>query len=217
MKFLQFRGRCPLIKINAMKRRMEMRKGMVGLLLVLFCGALLSGGCAKKEMVKGEEAVVPTVTTEKPAETPPAKPPVKEEVVQEQPIKEAAAAGETSMKEENVTAVPASELDKVYFDFDSFILSQTSRDTLSKNARWLLKNGRVKVQVEGHCDELGSDEYNLALGEKRAKSVQSYLLTLGVPAEQLSFISFGKEKPVESGHDEAAWAKNRRAEFVILK
>jgi peptidoglycan-associated lipoprotein len=195
-----------------------MRKGMVGLLLVLFCGALLAGGCAKKEMVKGEEAVVPPVTTEKPAETPPAKPPVKEEVVKDQPIKEAAAAaGETSVKEESITAVAAAELDKVYFDFDSFVLTQPSRDTLSKNAKWLLKNGRLKVQVEGHCDERGSDEYNLALGEKRAKSAMSYLVTLGVPAEQLSIISFGKEKPADPGHDEAAWAKNRRAEFVILK
>ena len=99
----------------------------------------------------------------------------------------------------------------------SFILSPPSRETLTKNSKWLLKNGRVKIQIEGHCDERGSDEYNLALGEKRAKSAMNYLVTLGVPADQLSVISFGKEKPADPGHTEAAWAKNRRAAFVIIK
>lgn len=193
-----------------------MRKGMVGLVTVLFCGALLVGGCAKKEMVKGEEGVVPSAATEKPAVTPPAKPSINEEVVKEQPIKEAPTT-EASIKEQPVTAVAATELEKVYFDFDSFVLSQTSRDILSKNAKWLQKNGRVKVQIEGHCDERGSDEYNLALGEKRAKSAMNYLVTLGVSADQLSVISYGKEKPADQGHNEAAWAKNRRDEFVIIK
>lgn len=194
-----------------------MRKGMVGLVTVLFCGALLVGGCAKKEMVKGEEGVVPSAATEKPAVTPPAKPSMTEEVVKEQPIKEAPATAEASIKEQPVTAVAATELEKVYFDFDSFVLTQTSRDILSKNAKWLLKTGRAKVQIEGHCDERGSDEYNLALGEKRAKSAMNYLVALGVPADQLSVISYGKEKPADPGHNEAAWAKNRRAEFVIIK
>lgn len=193
-----------------------MRKGMVGLVTVLFCGALLVGGCAKKEMVKGEEGVVPSAATEKPAVTPPAKPSINEEVVKEQPIKEAPTT-EASIKEQPVTAVAATELEKVYFDFDSFVLTQTSRDILSKNAKWLQKNGRVKVQIEGHCDERGSDEYNLALGEKRAKSAMNYLVTLGVSADQLSIISYGKEKPADPGHNEAAWAKNRRDEFVIIK
>ena len=174
--------------------------------------------CAKKEIVKGEETVVPPVAVEKPVETPQAKPPVKEEVVKEQPIKEGpASVSEGTVKELDINVVPATELDTVYFDFDSFILSPSSRDTLSKNSKWLLKNGRVKVQIEGHCDERGSDEYNLALGEKRAKSALSYLVTLGVPAGQLSVISFGKEKPADPGHTEAAWAKNRRAAFVIIK
>ena len=194
-----------------------MRKGMVGLVTVLFCGALLVGGCAKKEMVKGEEGVVPSAAAEKPAVTPPAKPSVKEEAVKEQPIKETPAIAEANIKEQPVTAVAATELEKVYFDFDSFVLTQTSRDILSQNAKWLMKNGGVKIQIEGHCDERGSDEYNLALGEKRAKSAMNYLVTLGVPADQLSVISFGKEKPADPGHNEAAWSKNRRDEFVIIK
>jgi peptidoglycan-associated lipoprotein len=80
-----------------------------------------------------------------------------------------------------------------------------------------MKNNSLKVQIEGNCDERGSDEYNLALGEKRAKSAMKYLETLGVPAERLSVISYGKEKPADPGHDEAAWAKNRRDEFVLIK
>ncbi|ACM19458.1 peptidoglycan-binding outer membrane lipoprotein Pal, OmpA family [Geotalea daltonii FRC-32] len=194
-----------------------MRKGMVGLVTVLFCGALLCGGCAKKEMVKAEEATVPPVTTEKPAVTPPAKP-APSETVKEQPIQEApTTTAESTVKEQAPTVIAATELEKVLFDFDSFVLSPAARDTLSKNAQWLEKNKQVKVQIEGHCDERGSDEYNLALGEKRAKSAVNYLVTLGIPASQLSVISFGKEKPADPGHDEAAWAQNRRAEFVILK
>jgi peptidoglycan-associated lipoprotein len=75
----------------------------------------------------------------------------------------------------------------------------------------------ARVSIEGHCDERGSDEYNLALGEKRAKAAMSYLVTLGVPAARLSIISYGEEKPLDAGHGEDVWAKNRRAEFVIVK
>jgi len=89
---------------------------------------------------------------------------------------------------------------------------------LYKNAELLLKvQPDAKVKIEGHCDERGSAEYNLALGERRAKSAMQYLVTLGVKADRVSIISYGKEKPAVDGHDDAAWAKNRRAEFVIIK
>ncbi|MCM2357578.1 MAG: peptidoglycan-associated lipoprotein Pal [Geobacteraceae bacterium] len=193
-----------------------MRKGMLGLFMVLCCGALLAGGCAKKEMVRGEEPM-PAATT--PAETAPAKPAAPAETARELP-KETAPAP-TVMAEalqEPVQTVAEAALEQVYFDFDSFALSQAARDTLAKNADYLRKkNPAAKVQIEGHCDERGSDEYNLALGEKRAKAALNYLVTLGVPAAQLSFISYGEEKPADPGHDEAAWAKNRRAEFIVTK
>ena len=97
-------------------------------------------------------------------------------------------------------------------------MSQPARESLNKDADYLLKKApSLKVQIEGHCDERGSDEYNMALGEKRAKAAFSYLVTLGVPAARLSIISYGKEKPADPGHDEAAWAKNRRAEFAVIK
>ena len=194
-----------------------MRKGMLGFFMVLCCGAFLAGGCAKKEMVKGEE---PLPSATKPAETAPAKPPVKEEAGREQPTKEAPApqAVKEEPLKEAVQVASESPLEKVYFDFDSYLLTPTAREALNKDADYLLKNiPAVKVQVEGHCDERGSDEYNLALGEKRAKAALNYLVTLGVSPARLSFISYGKEKPADPGHDEAAWAKNRRAEFVIIK
>lgn len=194
-----------------------MRTNMKALVMVLCCGAIVAGGCAKKEMMKGEESSLTTPsTTATPTTPPPVAPttppaqPVKEQPVQQEPVTDA-----LTMKEQPV-ANPALEaaLETVYFDYDSFVLSPGARDALAKNAQYLIKNPGIKVQVEGHCDERGSDDYNLALGEKRAMAVMNYLKTLGVPADRMSIISYGKEKPAVQGHDEAAWAKNRRAAFV---
>jgi len=102
----------------------------------------------------------------------------------------------------------------VYFEFDSFNLSSASRDALNMAADWMMANPNVRVQVEGHCDERGTTEYNLALGERRASAVRDYLVMRGVPVSQLSTISYGEERPAVPGFDEASWAQNRRAEFV---
>lgn len=187
-----------------------MSKLKIGFFIVLCCSALITNGCAKKELMKEGEGI-PAASTVKPTE---AKPSVKEEAVQEQAVKEAPAA----IKEETTSAGQLQGmLNTIYFDFDSFVLSAASRETLSKNAGVLKKNSSANVQIQGNCDERGSDEYNLALGEKRAKAAMSYLLTMGVPANNLSVISYGKEKPADPGHDEAAWAKNRRDDFVVTK
>jgi len=191
-----------------------MNKVTVGFFVALFCFALLAGGCAKKELVKGE-GEVPAVSATQPAGAPvPAKPPVKEEVVQERTVKEAP----TTVKEETTTAAAQSleSLENIYFDFDSYVLTAKSREILTRNAGSMMKNSSISVQIAGNCDERGSDEYNLALGEKRAKAAMNYMSTLGVPASRLSVISYGKEKPADPGHDEAAWAKNRRDEFIII-
>ncbi len=192
-----------------------MHRKLAAVMMVLCCGALAVGGCAKKEMVKGEEsnlsaAPLPQSTT--PTETTPAPPaqPLTEQAVKQEPIAEAPAVKEQPVSSQAIEAA----LKTVYFDFDSFTLSPAARDTLAGDARYLVKNPAVKVQIEGHCDERGSDEYNLALGEKRATTVMNYLETLGVPAARMTTISYGKEKPAVEGHDEAAWAKNRRAAFV---
>jgi peptidoglycan-associated lipoprotein len=194
-----------------------MRKGMLGFFMVLCCGALLAGGCAKKEMVKSEE----TIPSTRPAETTPAKPAKTGETMSEQATKDASStrtAIAEPLAESAQTTTAEASLEKIYFDFDAYVLSQSARDTLSKSAEFLLKkNLSIKVQIEGNCDERGSDEYNLALGEKRAKAALNYLVTLGVPAERLNFISYGKEKPADPGHDEASWTKNRRDDFVVIK
>jgi peptidoglycan-associated lipoprotein len=197
-----------------MKRSQKMQKRMAGFLVVLCCGALFAGGCAKKEIVKAEEPISPPG---KAAVTTPAKPEPMEVAVKAQPVQEATVVTEAPAKTPAEAAAEAA-LGKIYFDFDSYVLSQTARDTLANNAEYLMKkNTAVKIQIEGNCDERGSDEYNLALGEKRAKSALNYLVTLGVPAARLSFISYGKEKPADAGHDEAAWAKNRRDEFAVIR
>lgn len=109
----------------------------------------------------------------------------------------------------------AGALKTVYFDFNSANLSSETKDALNNNAQFLKTNPTVKVQVEGHCDERGGVQFNLALGEKRAKGVREYLTAQGIDSGRLSIISLGKEKPVSFGHDEESWSKNRRANFVV--
>lgn len=105
------------------------------------------------------------------------------------------------------------ELRTVYFDFDKSELRPDAVATLNANADWLLANPDVIIQIEGHCDERGTREYNFSLGERRAKSVIQYLVQRGVDPERMYFISYGEDRPVALGHDEAAWSLNRRAEF----
>lgn len=179
---------------------------------------LIAAGCANKEVVKSEE---PVLTGTAPAITAPAK-------VQPEPDKAipsmteavkpatapATAAIESNAQTNKASALQAS-LENIYFAFDSSNLSKDARDVLSNNAETLIKaRPDAKITIEGHCDERGSAEYNLALGERRAKSALQYLATLGVPTERLKAISYGKEKPAVQGSDESAWAKNRRDVFV---
>jgi len=109
---------------------------------------------------------------------------------------------------------PIPELSTVYFEYDSFALTSSSKASLDGHAAWLKANPNRVVQVEGHCDERGTTEYNLALGERRATTVRDYLMGQGVPASQLSTISYGEERPATQGMDESAWSRNRRSEFV---
>ncbi|HEX7230519.1 MAG TPA: peptidoglycan-associated lipoprotein Pal [Candidatus Binatia bacterium] len=105
-------------------------------------------------------------------------------------------------------------LKDIYFNFDSADLSQTARAILKDNADWLKSNPAVRVQIEGHCDERGAADYNMALGAKRAQAAMDYLTTLGVAANRMSTISYGEEIPVCREHTEDCWAKNRHARFV---
>jgi peptidoglycan-associated lipoprotein len=107
--------------------------------------------------------------------------------------------------------------DVIYFDTDKYDIDSDDAAALRQQAQYLLQYRNVHATVEGHCDERGTREYNLALGDRRANAAKNYLVSLGVPADRLTTISYGKERPVALGSDEAAWAKNRRAVTVILQ
>jgi peptidoglycan-associated lipoprotein len=101
--------------------------------------------------------------------------------------------------------------DRVFFDTDSSNVREDGRQTLNRQAEWLKKYGNYQITIEGHCDERGTREYNLALGERRANAARQYLIAQGIPASRLKTVSYGKERPDPVGSDEAAWSRNRRA------
>lgn len=122
---------------------------------------------------------------------------------------------EDGMGEGNIPLAEAGrELKDVNFDFDAATLDEVGQAALRENAQWLLDNPNVRVNVEGHCDERGTNEYNVALGQKRAQEVIVFLQAAGVPSSRMNEISYGSEIPLDPGHDDAAWAKNRRVHFT---
>jgi len=201
-----------------------MKRGTLIALAAVSSTIFLAGGCAHNETVKSEEPIAPAASAKAPetAKAEPAQPAKPVQAASTAQAESAAPAAEPIKQAmvQQPAAAPAQEnaFETIYFDFDKSDLRQDARDVLSKNADILLNVKRtVKVQIAGNCDERGSAEYNLALGERRAKSAQQYLVTMGVAADRISVISYGKEKPAVDGHDEAAWAKNRRDDFVIVK
>lgn len=167
--------------------------------------------CKHKEEVKPVEVVEPV--KEEPA-------PVlekEEEVYEPEPIK--------PVTEEPVTDIlsyTVDELNKmgylkhVYFDFDKYDIKEEYKKVLEENAAFLKNNKNIKILIEGHCDERGTREYNLALGQKRAEAAKNYLVALGIEEERIDTISYGKERPVALCHNESCWWQNRRAHFVII-
>ena len=191
-------------------------KKAIGFGVLAAACVVVFGGCASSTTAKKDEAIAPTATAQ--ATSPSAK------SVNKVP-ETMTTTGSTAKQSKEATAATTNQstteqmksaLDKIYFDFDSDALSEQSRKALTSNAAYLSKHSNASVSIEGNCDERGSAEYNLALGEKRAKAAQKYLSTLGVADSRLSIISYGKEKPADPGHDESSWAKNRRDDFVIL-
>ena len=133
---------------------------------------------------------------------------------EEAAIKEEAARKEEAAKREAAVREEFENTD-IHFDFDKFSLTNQAREILAKKVSWLQGHTDLKIKIEGYCDERGSNEYNMALGERRANSAMEYLVTAGVEAPRVSTISYGEEKPLDPGHNEDAWAKNRRAHFKI--
>lgn len=164
-----------------------------------------------------------TISCKKKVEqTPPPPPQVKEQPKVEPVEKPPAPPRELTEEEifENKTLEELNAekpLQMVYFDFDKFFIRDDAKPVLESNAAFLKKWRSVKVLIEGHCDERGTEEYNLALGEKRAKSAYDYLISLGISADRMKIISYGKSQPIDMGHDEMAWQNNRRGQFTIIE
>lgn len=129
----------------------------------------------------------------------------------------AALTGDLKTGELRIGELRTGELKDVFFDFDMAILKEGEMDILRKNAEWIKRNGSVVVSIEGHADERGTSEYNLALGEKRAQMIKKYLTVFGAPPNRIATISFGEEKGFCKEHNEACWAQNRRGHFVVAR
>ncbi len=169
---------------------MILKKLFVCALVLAFVFAM--GACSKKPAAEVQTSPEPVVET--------APPPVEE--VEEVPVEEP-------------EPVKMPVLNDVFFDFDKSALTAESKRILSDNATQIKGADQVTITIEGHCDERGTVAYNLALGERRANAAKDYLVSLGVNAGRVKTISYGKERPFDPGHTEAAWAKNRRAHFII--
>jgi peptidoglycan-associated lipoprotein len=183
-----------------------MTKKSLMITIFILCFGLIMIGCPKKTVMKEE----PTVKKEEAAK------------MEETAKKEEAAKKEfeTSMVAKKTPGIEgevfeSSLLKDIHFDFDRYDIRPADASILKENAVLLNKYPNVKIQIEGHCDERGTVEYNLALGERRATSAKNYLVSLGIAPARISTISYGKEKPLDPRHNEEAWAKNRRAHTVV--
>ena len=158
----------------------------------------------------------------KPQEVPPPPPQAKEqpqvEKVEPPVVKEPQLSEEDLFLQKSLEEInKAKPLANVYFDYDKAVIRDDAKPVLETNAAWLKRFKTVKILIEGHCDERGTEEYNMALGEKRAKAAEDYLLSLGISADRLKIISYGKSQPADPGHNEAAWQKNRRDQFLVIE
>jgi peptidoglycan-associated lipoprotein len=168
-------------------------KRMFVLMIALTLVALVAG-CGG-----GEAMDEPVVTEPEPTEPPPP-------VETEPPMEEV---------ESEDTSMDTPVLNDIFFAFDKYNLTTESKSILEENAQELERVRGASIVIEGHCDERGTNAYNLALGEKRAQAAKDYLVSLGINGSRMSIISYGEERPFATGHNEAAWAKNRRAHFKI--
>jgi peptidoglycan-associated lipoprotein len=200
--------------VRPMPHRTRTLGSKVSRLLPLVILLLLTGAACKKKIAPAAAPTPPPVEQKNTTN------PMKEEEVKEAPIqpivepKEQETDIDDTVRRQNQNK---EFLKTVYFDFDKSEIKEDQVAVLRSNAAWLKANPKFKLLIEGHCDERDTIEYNLALGDRRAKRVLEYLTDLGVAADRMRKISYGEERPVDPGHDEEAWAKNRRAEFVLEK
>lgn len=197
--------------------------GLKWIILVAFCsGTLVMTSCTKKS-VKMEETAETTTTA--PEMTRPQSSDEADEVVkrpvpedaQRAELQRLARLREQERKDRYREEIPSFELEPIYFDFDEWDLKLEARAILTKKAEWLRANPEFSIRIEGHCDDRGTSEYNLALGDRRADAAKKFLIALGISATRISTISYGEERPVDSRPTEEGWARNRRDEFKLIK
>jgi len=174
---------------------MTMRPVLSSVTLVALILTFLFVGCSKEEPPPPTAEAQPRPAAPPPPPPPPPSPPPGPSISQQ--------------------AFQEFQNQDVFFDYDQYDLRTDAKGILDRKATFLNQNSSVRSQIEGHCDERGTNEYNLALGERRANAAKQYLTTAGVNAARLSTISYGEERPLDPGRNEAAWARNRRAHFVI--
>ncbi len=184
------------------------KKSLVITVLIL-CFGLALMGCPKKTALKEE----PSVKKEEAVKAGAERAPKEKETTTKEQFEKSLVAERTPGIEGQV--FESSLLKDIHFNFDKYDILPGDADILKENAALLKKFSNVKIQIEGHCDERGTSEYNLALGERRANKTKDYLVSLGISAARISTISYGKEKPLDPAHNEEAWAKNRRAHTII--
>ncbi len=191
-----------------------MKKGrwIMGLFIIAVGVMLISCSCAKKKVTPPEAAVTPAAPSEVKPTTPKIeeKPAVKMEELEAKKKEEEA-------KKRLEQEIEEFEKTMIHFDFDKAELRPEAREILKKKAEWLLKHPEFNVRIEGYCDERGTEEYNLALGQRRADAAKRYLIKLGVSPERITTVSYGEENPIDPRHCEEAWAKNRRDEFKLIR
>ena len=184
---------------------------------VVLVALVLFAGCGKKRL----SAVLtdPSQRSSPGAYPPATATPEPEQPVAEGPDTTAVPPGGPSSEDFSVNDASGENgpLDDIRFDYDRAELSDEARATLEKHGLWLQNHRTARVTIEGHCDERGTVDYNLALGDKRARAVRDYLASLGVAGERMHTVSFGKERPLDPGGNDQAFAKNRRAHFVVSR
>jgi peptidoglycan-associated lipoprotein len=186
--------------LKALNLRTRRQRGALTLALLAALSLLLVlglGGCSKKQQQADISGAPSEMASDEPIKV------ADNDVPVEQPAAQAMdeIRGDMGLK-------------PVFFDFDKHELTAPARETLNANGRILKENKAMRVTIEGHCDERGTTQYNLALGEKRARAAMNYLASLGVESARMDIVSYGKERPFVMGHDESAWSQNRRAHFV---
>lgn len=209
---------------------MKSLKILVALFMILAIGAVF--GCAKKTIRSEAVGYAPSRVEPKPAEAEPtdktaalekekklSEENLREEALREKALREKALQDELARKEAAAreAALKAAKLEPIYFDFDQWSIREDQKEIMVKNSQWLKANANARVRLEGHCDERGTAEYNLALGQKRAEAAKAFLEGMGIPGQRMATISYGEERPMDAGHNESAWSKNRRVDVLAVK